>query len=282
MRVRTESWISVSGFRDRLAAGTATKTLYSTLSKVVPAGAHAVRTARAQLASALDATSLPVTSAYLAPARKEANRSELCVSDVIDEQNAVRPSGGRAEDWLAGLRMLENGHEALRNLRSAVESHIKPGCGAPFEALADAEGKLDAIETPDDVADLQRLIDAAKAAYKSALRDRRCVLRGVDSAEMVRAVEARSGVEDLSFGIPRPIDLPAPALATAVVLARIATALVIAAILGLAGLTVYLAAYDAKPLFAGWRDWFALFSAMLASTAAAAALGVLAYWRPAE
>jgi hypothetical protein len=51
-------------------------------------------------------------------------------------------------------------------------------------------------------------------------------------------------------------------------------------VVGFAGLTVEQAAYNDKPTFSSFHDYFTLFSAALASGAAAAAISLLAYWRP--
>jgi hypothetical protein len=92
----------------------------------------------------------------------------------------------------------------------------------------------------------------------------------------VRATLARAhAVSSPSFA------LHARLLTLETALGGLSLGLTVLVALGFAGVTVYEAAYAPKTSFAGFPDYFTLFSAALASGVAATVLGLLAYWRPA-
>jgi hypothetical protein len=71
------------------------------------------------------------------------------------------------------------------------------------------------------------------------------------------------------------------AIATRSGIAVFLCSLVAVVALAYAGVAVSQAAYASKPLFHSFGDYVTLFSAALASSAAATVLGIVAYWRPA-
>jgi len=284
--------------------------LLPTLSKIVPDGPPKIRAARKRLAAALGRITLPVASDYVQHAATEAAHTEVVAADLLDNDGAVR-STARAEEWRVGLEQLDADQRFLDDEERMIGDHLQPRCRSrPTRALHTARGYLATIETPENVAGMKDHIVLVKTAYNAARDDPACRLLEIPetdrevtmalkafvvcstgagrAAELSGAIEqaVREGVVEPLIAevhelVPDPLDLKGERLQHAFDLGKLLTAVAILVVLAFAGATVWDAAYEPKPAFADFSDYFTLYSAALASGAAAAVLGVLAYWRPA-
>jgi hypothetical protein len=234
------------------------------------------------LQRALNHTDLPETPAYVEAARKEARRTGFVMSDFVGEDDKLRTTPV-AVGWKIGLEQLAAKRDQLKTLETDIATKLKPECRtAPTNALAQARALLGTVDEPDDVEGISAAVTDAQAAYNVAWDNRDCRIAALADATREAPVESvevsAPGAEEAA---PPTFDLHGGLLRAETALGWAGVVLAAAFVLVLAGTTVYEAAYESKPAFAGFADYFALFSAALASSAATTVLGLLAYWRPA-
>jgi hypothetical protein len=279
---------------------------------IVGTGPRGVRHARSELRDALAATPLPGSPAYAAGAGDEARRTDFKPADFIDDD--LKPKPALADEWRAGIGQLAADAELLEQLSTAIDATLRAGCQEePREAVARAQAALELVATPETVAGMNEKITDAKAVYLTALKTANCrkvpkreahersrtilleyLLRsgvGPDAGMLVEQM-ATAGIDSVGGAIARVVErarsmarqpaihLRGKQLWRETLVGEIVTAAAAALVIGFAGATVWEAAYEAKPAFAGFADYFALFSAALASGAAASVLSLLAFWRP--
>jgi hypothetical protein len=295
-----DTWVN-----GKLKSGDSATTVLSALAKLPPNGARAVREGRQALATALAASGIPSGAAYRDTAQEEAGRPDVNVDDLLDDGKA-KPV--RAQQLLEGLNQLDADTKLLSDLEADVNAHLVEACRKkPLEKIVAAQTVLTTIDTPERIAELTQPLTEAKVAYAVATRRPDClaVRAAVSRAAHETAVGAYLRASGIDFGVeeligqftdateekvetifervralPQPVHLRGKQLRRETRLGKALTALAIVAVGVFTVLTVWQAAYASKPDFAGFADYFALFSAALASGAAASVLGILAYWRP--
>jgi hypothetical protein len=264
----------------RLAAGAKQGDVYATLAAVFAKGPAQVRAAREALKQALRQSALPSATTYYGIAEKEADRRDFVMSDFIDDAGKARETTKPA-DLLGGLVQIDHTYRELEALARTIEATLTPGCAAePREAVAFALDRLSRIGRAQDVGTLDEPVDRAHAAYDAKYADEACRLDVRGGVEELIADGVRGRRAGLEVRAVSALDLRHAALAGWTAVGIVLTIIAIATIYAFGGATVWEAVYDPKADFAGFTDYFKLFSAAFASGAAASTLALLAAWRP--
>lgn len=286
----------------QIASGKKASEVLALIAPVVRSGPTNALKTRRDLRRALENTPLPRSVAYVDRAANEAGRTALRVKDFIDESGKVR-SSLPAADWATGLKTMEDDKKRLDQAESLIRDNLKQekACTAePLAKLETARATFNTIREPSEVDDMKAALMGLGIEYKRAYDRPNCRVPGRD-----HPVPAHSEWLEM-FGDESKLLSAEPTLVSAALDAvrhleppklkvgeggrlrsesltgwlMILGAAVI--VLGFAGVTVWQSAYVPKPAFAGFPEYFALFSAALASSAAGAVLGLLAYWQPTE
>jgi len=267
--------------RRRQGDGAGDAVILATAHGLVRNGPQQVAAARRGLHEALEQSSLPPGHDYRNAAEHEARRSDLSLDDFLDGDDKVLEATP-AEHFRRGLVKLQAAAREIEFERQRIQQLLKPECRElPAAALEAAQLRFGAIDQPGEVGELEAKLGTVKDATEEALAKDECrvsVRRGAEAAE------SESG-QPVAFEAvtDQKLSLSGPAARTfkLSVLGAL-TAVCVILVLAFAYLTVKHATYDDKPTLAGFRDHFAIFSAALASGAAAAAVALLAIWDPAE
>lgn len=301
---------------EREAAGASAGEVFPIVSKIVTTGAKTVRAARAKLAEALPPQARDEPR-YVTEARKEATTDTFVVGDFLDGDGKLRETT-RADAWRTNLRQLGHDRELLEQLDEQIARTLLAECRRePLAATRKAWALFRGFDTPDKIKSLDEAIAAANLAYNAKRLDSGCrpdppapvseTFRGNyfdeswacygDTTRPTLVVARRNEmmhtltravnlakvlpvVQELRSVSTPAMDLKGGLLELETWFGWFGILLGVIATLAFAGVAVWNAAYEPKPAFAGFSDYFALFSAALASGAAAGVLALLGYWRP--
>jgi hypothetical protein len=272
-----DAWVAT-----QLARGSDPSSVFSTIDPVVRQGPDQARSARQSLSNSLAGDPLGARHPFAVAALAEAVRTDHRAEDFLQATGKLRAEHP-ANEWLAGLDKMKKNLRELNAGEQTIVGKIQPGCrSAATRALNTVRVTFTRIMARDEVSDLDGPLDTLSKTIDETLADPACRL----SDEEIEGTSWWEGIPDLeqARGVPattQPLELEAPGgVQTGAMLAVVLTIGACLAVVGFAGLTVEQAAYNDKPTFASFHDYFTLFSAALASGAAAAVISLLAYWRP--
>ena len=255
----------------RRAAGDTSEALREKIQPVVDHGPAEAAKARAALDASLQGDPLGPAHPLALAARREARRTDHVIGDFLDAKGdqATHP----AATLQAAVTTMKTRKSELDAMQTEMERALKPDCHPPeVPAARIAWARAGHAE---DIAGVDEAVTAARKALYLKLATDDCLVAGAEKS-------AASWDRERSFGglgVPELLSLPGTRLLSVLVLPwMVATLLCIVVALAFAGVTVALAAYDAKPEYGTWQDDFSLFSAALASGAAGTVVGLLAPW----
>lgn len=238
------------------------------VAKVMSDGPAKARDARSELETALrEATALgehPLKNS----ARKEARRIGHRVEDFLATDGTSVPHPATA--LKAAIEALVAHKTRLDELFFEMAEKLKPSCYPPEVGAARLAWAR--AERPDEIPAVGELVDQARYMLDKAVSTEDCLLKGVSAGGL------EASTRSLTFGASAPLSLEAAGLFAVVGVWGLVTLLSVLVAVAFAGLTTYMAAYEAKPTFGSFAEEFALFTAALGSGVAATVLGLLAPW----
>ena len=256
----------------RKAEGDGAAALRDRLAPLLKSGPAKAREARRALRTALQGAPLGADHRLAKAADKEARRIGHEIGDFLDEKGdeAVHPATSLA-GAVTAMKELKADIDAAE---TDMTNDLREDCW-PTEKLSAARLAWKRVESAEEVSDADAAYDALRTAVDEAYGKSGCTEVGVTRKE--GAVRMFGGAIDTS-----PLELGETA-AWKLLLGvwGLITLLAIGVSLAFAGVTIALAAYDAKETFGSWQDYFELASAGVTSGAAATVLGLLAPWRSA-
>jgi hypothetical protein len=269
---------------DQRAQGVSEEALLQEIAPVVSQGPAKANKARDQLKQELaQAKDLP-DSQYKKEAENEAARTDHSVSDFFQADGKPRASHPAAE-YSPGIKKMRSYFQDLEALRQDVGTRLLAACQVePLLRIHEAQVALELVKTNEDLNELDARLTAARAAYVTAMSREECLAVPEDAAWVEEEFALGFGTQwhfspALLLDEPAPFEYSDVTLRVMTVIAWALTAVTCFSVLFFAGATVYYAAYAPNNTFATRADYFKLFSAALASGAAATVLALLAYWK---
>ncbi len=270
--------------RARLAAGEAVDALAPKVAALRKNGPAIAAENRKSLREALEKHRATLAAYPLAGvAGKEAAREDNRVEDFLDTEG--EPTAHPATEFLQVVEELVKDLAYIGKLQAAIAQLREPeNRQAPLEALARAEQVAREATEPADVRRIAVLLDAVRDSVENAR-----------AKEQVKAAQRRRDLGGPAGAAPEALAAapvpPLPPEATELggadwdasrSLAMLLSILAAAAILLFALFTIKQEVYDPKLNFSSGSDYFALFSAALASAAAGSLILLFSYWSPAS
>jgi hypothetical protein len=273
----------------------------------VVGAAPKIRRTRKVLAQKLRATPLANNHPYVVAARDEVRRSSVRVADIVDDTGKAEPP--RAQVFADHLAQLEADQASLVQLRGLLD-RLDDGCSADArKALDIADAHFKSIDAPERVASLDDYILDAHGAISAATETAGCVKtehaktfhaewqKVLENSSSGSTVRIESGEMRTLFRFPDrtagaaivrqlrsvttpPLELTGRALWRDELVAMGLTGGAMLVTFAFAATTVVKAAYYGNATFSSGWDYFTLFSAALASGAAATVLTLVDYWHP--
>jgi hypothetical protein len=273
----------------------------------VVGAAPKIRRTRKVLAQKLRATTLASDHPYVVAAEAEVRRSSVHVGDIVDDTGKAKPP--RAQVFADHLAQLEADQASLVQLRGLLD-RLNDGCSADArKALDIAEAHFKSIDAPERVASLDDYILDAHGAISAATETAGCiktehaktfhaewqtVLENASSGSTMRfesgtmrtlflSPDRTTGaavIRQLRSVTTPPLELTGSALWRDELVALALTGGAMLVTFAFAATTVVKAAYYGNATFSSGWDYFTLFSAALASGAAATVLTLVDYWHP--
>jgi hypothetical protein len=264
---------------ERLANGAGVEDLLKTVGRVVSHGPSEAQDARAELKRALGQANLPDIP-FKRSAQEEADRTDHRVSDFLQKDGKQRGSHPAAEA-ASGIEKISAYLQDLESLEDLVRTQLNPDCQKePLLRINEARIAPQFIRKNEQLIDLDARLGAAQATYATAFSRRDCRSDSLSEEEAMQGEEAVRGLRFDSFRItPTPLTLADAELRGLTSIALGLTIVTCLLTLAFAGVTVHQAAYAQNNTFATFGDYFKLFSAALASGAAATVITLLGYWR---
>jgi hypothetical protein len=264
-----ETWVQESRKLSNDAA-----TILGFIGPVVKRGPTEARAKRAKLLDAVKGSSVAATHPYRVAATNVAETPTHKIGDFLKADGT--PATHPADTWETGLEGLEEVQKKLESEKQRIEDTIKDeqDCRkVPLAKLKTATDHFGAIADPDHVDDdeLKALMVRLRDAITAAAEDFHC------SKGVAEASGAAAGLKALVWPVGEA--LPKVALVSVLALGAALTLLACLVVSAFAIANVYATVYIPKPAFGTCADYFALFTAALASGAAVAVVGFLGYWR---
>jgi hypothetical protein len=275
-----DAWVAM-----QLASGAEPSAVFTAIAKVIQHGPAHAQQDRQSLRDELAGDPLGAGHPFAAGARAEANRTDHRASDFLDPTGKERTQHPAAE-WLAGLKKMKANYKELNDAEREITEKIKPECQkAAMHALNIGRSAFARIKSLDAVTDLDGRLDTLSKTIDETLANPDCRLALADATD--EEFEARNWLKGVGTqqirGVPdetRLLQLDPAAFEKDAIFAVALTLASCLAVLVFAAVTVEEATYRDKHTFASFHDYFTLFSAALASGAAASVISLLAYWRP--
>jgi hypothetical protein len=279
---RTSEAEKIVGLQDWVAGrklqGDTRESLIAAVHRVISSGPARAAAARQRLKQAIEALHALKDHELVKAAGPIANAAGNKITDFFSggEERKQHP----ADDWAAALGALADYRADLDDLQRAM-GNIEPDLRGPSQRELDAaEEAFKQVKAPDDLTTMAAPLDAVRVAINHGLAETNARIRHRRAADGETVAPTAPQPHRIALETLIPLGLSAGTLTGWALIAQTATAILVGIALVYAFFTIKQAGYDAKPLFHADSDYLALFSAALASGAAATILGLVGSWRP--